>query len=102
MLDRLESADLSPYLNQMVRAKTESAGEIELELIEVTDLGPDPPDEGEGAKRRPFFVIFRGPSEVQLPQGIYDIELADLGTLGLFIVPVGAHQDRVLYQALFN
>ena len=102
MLDKLESSDFTPYLNQMVQVKTESEGPFELELLEVTDMGSDPGIDDGLAKRRPFSVIFRGPLGVFLPQSIYDVELEKLGTLGLFIVPIGSDKEGMLYQALFN
>ncbi len=42
-----------------------------------------------GASRTPFSVLFQGPLTPVLPQGIYRIEHDQLGSLELFIVPVG-------------
>lgn len=42
-----------------------------------------------GSFRRPFAVLFRGPIEPVLRQGIYRLEHDQLGVLELFIVPVG-------------
>ena len=75
---------------------------VKLELLEVTDLGSEPTTEDGPTGRRPFSIIFRGPPEVSLPQRIYDVELEGLGTLGLFLVPIGPDQVGMLYQAVFN
>ena len=52
--------------------------------------------------RVPFSLVFRGPWEPVLPQGIYGIEHDELGSLPIFIVPIGREDDGVRYQAAFS
>jgi hypothetical protein len=50
----------------------------------------------------PFSIIFRGPSGQSLPQRIYRLEHAQLGTLDLFLVPIGPDGVGMCYEAVFN
>jgi Domain of unknown function (DUF6916) len=68
---------------------------VETELVEVTDHAGRIPD----TLRAPFSVLFHGPLEPVLPQGIYQLEHDQLGTLELFIVPVGPDEPSAPGQA---
>jgi hypothetical protein len=52
--------------------------------------------------RQPFSLVFRGPSEPQLPQAIYRLEHAGLGVLEIFIVPIGRDDGGTRYEAIFT
>jgi hypothetical protein len=72
---------------------------IEVVLTSVRDLGPRPlgaPGE------RSFALDFRGPVERWARQGVYGIENHRLGSLELFLVPLGPEQGRMRYEAIFN
>ena len=49
-----------------------------------------------------FALTFNGPAAPLLPQSIYPLRHAMLGTLDLFIVPVGKDKDGILYEAIFT
>lgn len=49
-----------------------------------------------------FSLYFHGPADRQLPQGTYAIAHDALGALALFIVPIGANRERVVYEACFS
>ena len=72
---------------------------LEAELIEVTKLGDA---DAAGRQGRPFSVLFRGPAEPILRQAIYHLEHPELGTLGLFLVPVGPDEHGMRYEAVFT
>src|SRR3954470_1652709 len=72
-------------------------------LVEVADLRRPQPSPGRAPRRRePFSIVFQGPREPVLPQQIYRMEHAALGSFDLFIVPIGAEPDGVLYEAVFG
>ncbi len=100
MLDTLKSKDFAKYLNQKFQVQTELPDPIEFILTEVNKLGSKR-KKGEKGKR-PFSVIFRGPAEPVLPQRIYQVSHEQLGTLDLFLVPVGQGKKGVQYEALFT
>ena len=68
---------------------------IEADLVEVTEHVAS----ATGTLRAPFSVLFHGPLEPVMPQGIYRLEHQQLGTLELFIVPVGPDEPRVPGEA---
>ncbi len=67
----------------------------ELELLSVTDVGSS-------ARQIQFSLVFLGPSEAPIAQGIYRIGHDKLGTLDLFLVPIGRDTIGVRYEAIFN
>ncbi|MBV9336790.1 MAG: hypothetical protein JO243_12975 [Solirubrobacterales bacterium] len=75
-----------------------AAGPFASELIEVHALDGTA---GPGL-RSPFSLIFRGPLEPLLPQGIHRLEHGQLGTLDLFLVPIGPDQAGMRYEAVFG
>lgn len=102
MLDKLTSGDFSRYLNQTFRIRAESREPLEAELIEVTELGPDPIPDEETSGRRPFSIVLRAPKDTDLPQHIYQVEHAEMGTFGLFLVPIGPDETGMRYEAVFT
>lgn len=102
MLNELKSTDFFPFLNQKFRLQLEAMEQLEAELIEVTDLNSASGSENESSRRRPFSIVFRGPMEPSLPQSIYDIEHDQMGTLNLFMVPIGPDNEGMLYEAVFS
>ena len=71
---------------------------IELELIAARAMEPHP-----GTKHEPPFTLeFRGPREPVLPQGVWPLEHSALGTIEIFLVPVGPDDQGNCYEAVFN
>ncbi len=76
------------------------------ELAEVIEHPADP----SGRYRNPFSVMFHGPLQPVLRQGIHHVEHEHLGTLDLFIVPVGPDEpadpgqapSRMRYEVVFG
>lgn len=72
------------------------ADRVPLRLEEVSDVGS-----GRGILR--FSILFHGPPDRLLPQGMYVFHHAALGAMMLFIVPVvGSNAERILYEAVFT
>jgi hypothetical protein len=79
---------------------------LDVDLAEVTEHG----DGLAGTPRAPFSVVFHGPLQPILPQGIYRLEHEGLGALDLFIVPIGpdepaapgAKPTAMRYEAVFG
>lgn len=57
-----------------------------------------------GPRTEPFSLYFRGALRPVLPQGIYRVEHEALGTMEIFLVPVGPDPQRqgMVYEAVFN
>jgi hypothetical protein len=64
-------------------------------LAEPGGTGPD------GAARQQFSLLFRGPADVQLSQGLWELEHDAMGTFGLFLVALGPDAEGPRYEAVF-
>ncbi len=99
MLDKLQSSDFLPYLHEKFVIHLQGIEPIELELIEVKELGGAAPP----GRRQPFSLFFLGPvSQQYLLQATFRLEHAQMGALDIFIVPLGPQGGRMQYQAIFN
>src|SRR2546430_8254616 len=54
------------------------------------------------ADRQPFSLVFRGPAQLRLPQGIYKMSNAQLGEMEIFLVQIAADQTSSAFEAVFN
>ncbi len=79
----------------------EGDSSVALTLAEVT-LGAAAGGSGpDGVARQQFSLLFRGPADLQLNQGIWDLEHATMGELALFLVPLGPDAEGPRYEAVF-
>lgn len=104
MLDQLTVSDFIGHVNAAFRVNIGSGDVIDLELIEAKAIGEGRRPDSPGIRQQPFSLIFRGPRDRLLPQRIYPVEHPTLGTLTIFLVPLGPEGDPMglHYQAIFN
>lgn len=60
---------------------------------------------GDCDAREPFSVLFRATEELVLPQRTYRFEHERLGSIDLFLVPLGPEkgtEGKLLYEAAFS
>src|SRR4051812_30987217 len=95
MTEELTREGVTENLNSKFLMRFENAEPLELELIQVTEL-PSAPGQDQ------FSALFRAPLNAPVEQGIYQLEHAQLGTFGIFLVPIARDQEGVRYEALFN
>jgi hypothetical protein len=99
MLDKLQSQDFLPYLNQTFTIRLEGLEPIHMELIHLTETGHKSGPEA----RQPFSLHFLGPVSPQyLLQHIYRLEQDEMGELDIFLVPLGPESGRMRYEAIFS
>ncbi len=80
---------------------------VDLKLVEVTDqsnlatkaVGPDG---SPISSRDPFVIVFVGPKDRLLADGLYTITHPELKELLLFVKPYQEGPDGYLYEAVFN
>lgn len=94
----LDFEDFARHRHERFRVALENA-ELDVELIEATDLGLAAVVAG---RRRTFSLVFRGPRETALPQRIHSLTHAALGELEIFLVPIGPDGVGMRYEAIFN
>jgi len=98
MADRQLTIDLfNDKVSQVWTIDEPEAPPIELTLIEVTPLR-----NYAKLEREPFSLIFTTRGDFVLPQRMYGLRHATLGTMVLFLVPIGREGDVTTYQSLFN
>lgn len=68
-------------------------------LIEVSPLKAQ---NFPGMLRAPFSLLFKSQSPVILPQRIYRMSNATIGSQDIFLVPVARDGAAIVYQAVFN
>ncbi len=94
MFGTLRHGDYAEQLNTKFRI-VEADEALELELVEVSE-----PKTGGGQES--FALLFHGAKDNLLPQKLYDLEHDTLGQGSIFLVPVGAKDDIIEYEAVFN
>jgi hypothetical protein len=103
MLDHLHAATFGAQLNSSFRIHLSPRHIVEVELVDVTERGSTDGKQPWGAVRQErFSIVFRGPPEGLLQQGMYQMQHDHLGAFELFLVPVGRDKDGVYYEAVFN
>jgi len=80
------------------RVKREGEEDLVLELADASPIKTA----AKGPNRQQFSLLFTGPAEPLLPQAIYTLENDELGTMGLFLVPVAADEEGADYEAVFT
>jgi hypothetical protein len=70
-------------------------GNVPLELISVSELRETP-------RQRMFSLVFRGPLDQPLEQGLHIMTHDTMGTESLFLVPIAREADGFHYEAVFN
>ena len=98
-LEDLQADDFAQCVDQKFLIHVEGSEPLEAQLIEVRGLGAS----DENLERRsPFSLIFRGPPDLSLEQGIFKVENASLGELDLFIVTIGPDDEGMRHEVIFN
>ena len=96
MPDDLTRGAFEPHIGtRFATTSASTATTVELELVEVTDIG-------DGNRGLNFRLLFRGPRETALEQGMVELEHQAIGAVALFIVPVGIDPAGVQYEVVFN
>lgn len=101
MMDDITIATFADRVGEPFPIRLDPARTYDVALADVVDLsaGKRLPPAG---MRTPFSLVFRGPRDTYLPQGLYRMEHAELGALDIFLVPVQPDAEGSLYEAVFG
>ena len=93
-------------VGEVFEIERDTSGPLQVSLVEVRDLS-SPQNQPSAimmpdARPDPFSLLFRGPSDHALSQGIYRFNHRSIGGMDLFIVPVAGTTDGIFYEAVFN
>jgi hypothetical protein len=72
---------------------------LSLDLIECKSLRNGQEEDGE---REPFSLVFRGPAEPILAQQIHPLAHSSIGSIEIFLVPLGPTKGGMKYEAIFT
>ena len=95
MTEAFDKRLFAENLNTKFSVRVDANKTVELELTEMTESNSVPNYEQ-------FALAFRGPADVYLPQQIYSLVHQRLGTMSIFLVPVGRDERGFEYEAIFN
>ena len=87
-----------PLVNQVFSVRIDGAAEYPLTLLDASLL----PRTTHPAERASFSLRFKGPAAHRLPQSIHALSKEGFGSLEVFLVPVGADERNIYYQAIFS
>lgn len=103
MLGALSQSDFTLHLGSRFQMQPASGSTFDVELVEVTGGRPGPSgDDANTSVRKPFSLVFRGPLDCHLPQGIHTVLHDTLGKLELFLVPIGPDREGMRFETVFN
>jgi hypothetical protein len=98
----LHLSTFEPHLNTLFAVKLADGQELGLELAAVHS-NDRKKSEAHGDDGERFSLVFRGPREKLIGQGMYAFAHPGIGRFELFIVPVVSRdQSRASYEAVFN
>ena len=90
----LKKEHFAPHVGDTFTIEAEGVGRISAELVEV-----------EGKRQGPvesFSLVFSAPRQPQLPQGMRTVSHPTVGGHDMFLVPIGADDTTVSYEAIFT
>ena len=93
-LAALKLDDFSPQLETVFDMRAEG-GKVALKLVKAEPAGQS------GRAGGAFSLLFTTPAGPFLPQAIYPLDHPALGTMEVFLVPIGKLQGGNGYQAVF-
>jgi len=99
MLDQLTVETFEPHIGSSFWVEFPNDAKVELQLTRVAKVM-----ESEAAQldRHPFSLFFIGPKSFLLKQHIYSVRHDELGSMDIFLVPVGAGGETYDYEAVFT
>jgi hypothetical protein len=88
-----------PYLNRVFRV-TGGRHALTLKQVDAPPVGDLP---SQGMPRQPFILIFCGPPDDVLAEGMHTLAVEEGRSFALYLIPVQTPSaDRQDYQAVFN
>ena len=95
MDDSLTQDAFAQNVNTKFHVSADDANRVELELAEVSEL-----KQHKGHDQ--FAIVFRGPLNLFMGQGMRSFDHEKLGQFELFIVPIRQDGEGFYYEAVFS
>lgn len=91
----LTHEEFAQHANSKFQVEVDENPDVEVELTEVSDLKLYPQQEE-------FVLVFRGPLDKFLGQGVRNFKHDKMGRFEIFIVPIRQDAQGFYYEAVFN
>ena len=91
----LTHEEFSRHAHTKFQVPVDETNGVQLELVEISPLKVYP-------RQEEFSIVFRGPLDIFLGQGVRPFSHEQLGKFELFIVPVRQDDKGFYYEAVFN
>ena len=95
MDDLLTHETFSKNINTKFKVQLDETNYVDLELEQASELKVFPQQEE-------FSIVFLGPIETFLGQGVRSFKHDEMGQFELFIVPIAQDEKGFHYEAVFN
>jgi hypothetical protein len=95
MLEEFSQAIFDEYLDSEFQIMENATPVCAFKLSDVIERTKTPTQES-------FSLMFQGPLEPFVAQGIRRLKHSQLGEMDIFLVPVGKEKDGFQYEAVFN
>ena len=95
MTASLTHENFAPQLNTKFRVKVDETNAVDLVLSEISELQTS-------SRQEQFAIVFRGPLEMFLGQGMREFEHHEMGHFPLFLVPIKQDDNGFYYESVFN
>ena len=95
VVQQLNHPTFAEKVNSRFEVHLQSEKPLDLILTHVSDLKVS-------AGQEQFSILFRGPLDAFLAQGIYKLMHESMGSFDLFFVPIGRNEKGFEYEAIFN
>jgi hypothetical protein len=102
VLEDLTVESFTGLVGETFRTTDDEGATHDLRLVEATDHEDRFGRFMRENSRAPFSLVFLGPEDPVMPQAIRRMEHDSLGTLEIFLVPIGRDAEGVRYEAVFN
>lgn len=97
-MQRIEHASFTPFVARTFSGERDDL-RAEFDLLQVHVKSRPPLG---SLRENPFTLVFRCARKVILPQGLYRMATTDFDPMMIFIAPVGADADGIIYHAVFD
>jgi len=97
---QLTLAACRTLIGEEFRRPHDAGPDVVLRLIAAESVRRDPTADTAGD--RPFSLLFNGPLDPVLTQGMHDLEHPEHPLRGLFLVPVSRDDEGCQYEAIFS
>jgi len=95
MSEELLAPVFAQHLNTKFRSQLNENRSIDFELVEV-----EPRFSPDGYEC--FSLQFRAPADAPIAQASYAVNHEKMGSLTIFLVPIGQDSDGITFEAVFN